>query len=226
LILSGEIVINGKSVRTLGTQIDPAHDEIKVRGERVHAVNIPTYVMLNKPAGYVTTASDEKGRPTVLKLVRIPVRLFAVGRLDRDSEGLLLLTNDGDLSYRLMHPRYKVPKVYRVILDRAAAPGVRSSFRRGIKIDNFMPAKGELKFLDRDRRFCEVTITTGRNRQVRRMFEALGYRVKNLQRVRLGPLALGVLRPGVWRYLNNKEIAQLKQAVKPIRAVSRVDGDS
>ncbi|MGH7494164.1 MAG: pseudouridine synthase [bacterium] len=216
LILSGDIAINGRTVRTLGAQIEPARDKIKVRGESVRAVDITTYVMLNKPAGYITTASDEKGRPTVLQLVRTPVRLFPVGRLDRDSEGLLLLTNDGELAYRLMHPRYKVPKVYRVVLDREVAPGVISSFRRGVKIDAFKPARGELRFLDRDRRFCEMTILTGRNRQVRRMFEALGYRVRNLQRVGVGPLALGGLRPGAWRYLNKKEMAQLKQAVSPV----------
>jgi pseudouridine synthase len=115
-----------------------------------------------------------------------------------------------------MHPRYKVPKVYRVILDRAATPAVVASFRRGVKIDASNPARGELRFLDRDRRFCEMTILTGRNRQVRRMFEALGYRVRNLQRIGVGPLALGALRTGAWRYLNKKEIAQLKQAVSPV----------
>jgi pseudouridine synthase len=221
LILSGAVAINGKVVRTLGTQIDPAGDEIKVRGARVRAVDIPTYVMLNKPAGYVTTTSDEKGRAAVLQLVRTPIRLFPVGRLDRDSEGLLLLTNDGELAHRLMHPRYKAPKVYRVILQQAAPPGVIASFRRGVKIDAFKPAKGELRFLPGNRRFCEVTIVEGRNRQVRRMFEALGCRVKNLQRIRLGPLALGSLPVGAWRYLNRKEIAQLKQAV-----VGRADGNS
>ncbi len=224
LISSGEVALNGKIMRTLGAQIDPGRDEIKVRGERVRAVDLPTYVMLNKPAGYVTTASDERGRATVLQLVRTPVRLFPVGRLDRDSEGLLLLTNDGELAFHLMHPRYKVPKVYRVLLHQAAAPNVIKKFLEGIKIDEFRPAQGELKFLKGDRCLGEVTILEGRNRQVRRMFEALGCRVKNLQRIRLGPLALGGLRLGDWRYLNEKEITQLQQAVRPLRAVTPSGG--
>lgn len=217
LIVSGEVAINGKIVRTLGAQIDPGSCEVRVRGELVRAVDIATYVALNKPAGYVTTAQDEKGRPTVFHLVRTPIRLFAVGRLDRDSEGLLLLTNDGELAYRLMHPRYQVPKTYRVVLDRAAAPDTPARFRRGVKIDAFKPATGELKFSKGDRRFCEVTITTGRNRQVRRMFEALGYRVEKLQRIRLGPLSLGALRRGEWRYLEQREIAALDRAVSPAK---------
>ncbi len=226
LILSGEVAVNGKVVRTLGVQVEPERDEIKVRGERMRAVDILSYVMLNKPAGYVTTASDEKGRSTVLNLVRTPVRLFPVGRLDRDSEGLLLLTNDGELAYRLTHPRYKVPKVYRVLVHRAVVPDAIKSFRQGVKLDAFRPAQGELRISTSDRRFCEVTITEGRNRQVRRMFEALGYRVKKLERICLGPLRLGNLAPGKWRYLTSKEIAQLEQAVKPLRMVSRVDGNS
>ena len=218
--------MNGKVVRTLGVQVEPGRDEIKVRGERVRAVDILIYVMLNKPAGYVTTASDEKGRPTVFNLVRTPVRLFPVGRLDRESEGLLLLTNDGELAYRLTHPRYKVPKVYRALLDRAAAPGAVKSFREGVKIDALKPARGELRLSPGDRRFCEVTIVEGRNRQVRRMFDALGYRVKKLERLSLGPLRLGDLAQGRWRYLTGKEIAQLEQAAKPLRVVGRADGNS
>jgi len=220
MILAGAVACNGEIVRTRGTQIDPARDDVRVNGERVRRAEILTYVMLNKPPGYITTARDEKDRATVLNLVRTPIRLFPVGRLDRDTEGLLLMTNDGELAFRLTHPRYKVPKLYRVLLRQAAAPSLVASFRRGVRIDALRPAKGELRFVAGDRRRCEVTIHEGRNRQVRRMFEALGLRVLQLQRLRLGPLALGTLALGAWRYLTDKEIAQLKQAV------SQVDGDS
>lgn len=215
LIETGEVQINGKTVRTLGVQIDPEHDAVRVRGNSVGSNYTRTYVLLNKPAGFVTTAKDEKERPTVLSLVRTPLRLFPVGRLDLDSEGLLLLTNDGDLSHRLMHPRYKIPKVYRVLLKQPAEESVARRFERGVKIEEEgKPVRGELRFTHpRDRSLCEVTIWEGRNRQVRRMFAKCGCRVNALQRVQMGPLRLGKLQLGAWRYLTDDEIERLFAAV-------------
>jgi len=215
LIIRGEVKINGKSVRDLATQVDLTRDEVAVRGDRVRPANVPIYIMLNKPAGYVTTAKDEAGRQTVLALVKHPMRIFPVGRLDRDSEGLLLLTNDGELAYRLTHPRFKVAKVYRVRLEEALRPAAAQSFRDGVMIDETHRVRGELNFPNaNDPRLCEVTIFEGRNRQVRKMFAALGNRVKGLQRYQVGSLKLGNLKLGAWRYLTDKEIHFLQQAVK------------
>jgi pseudouridine synthase len=214
LITRGEVKINGKGARDLATQVDLHRDEVAVRGESVRPVALPTYIMLNKPAGYVTTAKDEAGRPTIFSLVNHPVRVFPVGRLDQDSEGLLILTNDGELTYRLTHPRFKAPKVYRVLLNEVLRPAAAKDFREGVVIDEKHRVRGELRFPNaNDRRLCEATIFEGRNRQVRKMFAALGYRVKTLQRIQIGPLRLGKLKLGAWRYLTDKEINRLKEEV-------------
>ncbi|MGH7595100.1 MAG: pseudouridine synthase [bacterium] len=214
LITRGEVRINGEIVRNLATQVDSRRDEVVVRGERMRALTVPTHIMLNKPAGYITTAQDEAGRKTVFELVNHPVRIFPVGRLDRDSEGLLLLTNDGELAYRLTQARFKVPKVYQVWVDKGLRPAVVSQFRDGILIDEMHRVRGELRFIkSNESRFCEVTIWEGRNRQVRKMFAALGYRVKALQRTQIGPLMLGKLKLGTWRYLTDREVEQLKETV-------------
>ncbi len=213
-ITRGEVRINGEIVRNLATQVDAGRDEVVVRGERVRAVTVPMHIMLNKPVGYITTAEDEAGRKTIFELVKHPVRIFPVGRLDRDSEGLLLLTNDGELAYRLTQARFKVPKVYQVWLDKGLRPTVASQFREGILIEETHRVRGELRLpKSNESRFCEVTIWEGRNRQVRKMFAALGYRVKALQRTQIGPLTLGNLKSGAWRYLTDKEIKILKEAV-------------
>jgi 23S rRNA pseudouridine2605 synthase len=214
LITEGLVKIDGQTIRSLATQVDPRHDEVSVRGETVRPVIMPTYVMLNKPVGYLTTAKDEAGRPTIFELVNPPVRVFPVGRLDRDSEGLLLLTNDGELANRLMHPRFKVPKVYRVWLNMPLRSEAAQRFRKGVLIDKTYQVRGELRFPTAgENRLCEVTIFEGRNRQVRKMFAALGYRVKALQRIQIGPLTLGKLKIGAWRYLSENEIKLLTKAV-------------
>jgi len=219
LITRGEVKINGQRVRELATQVDLRRDDVVVRGESVRPVTVPTYIMLNKPAGYVTTAKDEAGRRTVFDLVKQPMRVFPVGRLDQESEGLLLLTNDGELTYRLTHPRFKVSKVYRVLLNEVLRTPEVQRFRDGVMIDETHRVRGELSFPNlKDQRLCEVTIFEGRNRQVRKMFAALGYRVKALQRIQIGPLLLGKLKLGTWRYLTDKEIKVLKAAVKLIDA--------
>jgi 23S rRNA pseudouridine2605 synthase len=214
LITRGEVRINGEIVRNLATQVDSSRDEVIVRGEHVRAVTVPTHIMLNKPIGYVTTAKDEAGRKTIFELVNHPVRIFPVGRLDRDSEGLLLLTNDGELAYRLTQARFKVPKVYQVWLDKGLRSAVVSQFRDGVLIDDVHRVRGVLRFpKPSESRFCEVTIWEGRNRQVRKMFAVLGYRVKALQRTQIGPLLLGKLKLGAWRYLTDREVEQLKETV-------------
>jgi len=214
LITRGEVKINGKTVRDLATRVQVHADQVVVRGNVVSAVTVPTYIMLHKPAGYVTTAKDEARRKTVLMLVQQPVRVFPVGRLDLDSEGLLLLMNDGEIANRLTHPRFKVAKVYRVLLNDPLRPAAVKQFQQGVVIDETHRVHGELRFpKTNDPRLCDVTIWEGRNRQVRKMFAALGYRVKALQRLQVGPLLLGKLKIGTWRYLTDKEIKLLKEAV-------------
>ncbi|MDZ7361645.1 MAG: rRNA pseudouridine synthase [candidate division KSB1 bacterium] len=214
LITRGEVKINGKNVHDLATRVDLLCDEVVVQGESVRPVNTLVYLMLNKPAGYVTTVKDEGSRQTIFALVKLPVRVFPVGRLDLDSEGLLLLTNDGELTYRLTHPRFKVPKVYHVLLNKPLQPTAVQLFHEGVIIDETCRVQGELRFTNvNDHRRCEVTIFEGRNRQIRKMFAALGYRVKGLQRIQIGPLLLGKLKLGAWRYLTEKEIQLLKAAV-------------
>lgn len=206
--------INGRQVTELATQVDPHRDRVRVRGEEVQRSEVMTYIAVNKPAGYITTARDEQMRPTIFELVHTPVRVFPVGRLDRDSEGLLLLTNDGDLAFRLSHPSSKLPRVYRVLLKTPLSEDQDRRFRRGVRIDEGRPALGQIRFpFPAERQICEVTIHEGRNRQVRKMFAALGCRVKGLQRVAIGPLALGRLNIGAWRYLTPREVEELKEGV-------------
>jgi 23S rRNA pseudouridine2605 synthase len=215
MIANGEVEVNGRRIDRLGVQIDPRADRVRVGGNEVRPETIMMYVALNKPAGYVTTARDEKGRNTILDLVKMPVRVYPVGRLDRDSEGLLLLTNDGELAFKLTHPRYKVARVYRVLLNARLREEHARQFRQGVRISASELVSGKLLFpYPGQRDICEVTIHAGRNRQVRRMFAALGYRAKGLQRVSIGPLQLGRLKIGAWRYLMPREVRQLQDAVK------------
>lgn len=213
-IKSGEVRVNGAQIRSPAFLITPDSDSILFRGNPVGNQEYTTYIALNKPAGYITTAKDEKGRNTVFKLVSMPQRAFPVGRLDRDSNGLLLLTNDGELAHRLMHPRYKVKKQYLVHLNRKAGREVKKAFREGVLIDGKYNVTAEVRFPNKsDTKTCEVTISEGKNRQIRKMFARLGYRVAALQRLAIGPLRLGKLKSGSWRYLTDNEINALKKAV-------------
>ncbi len=214
LIASGQVRVNGKSIKDPAFPIHPRADEILVQGNPVVAEVVPTYILLNKPAGYVTTVRDEKGRSTIYKFIRTPEKVFPVGRLDKDSEGLLLLTNDGELAHRLTHPRYKIEKTYFVLLQRSMNAEQEAKFRQGVRIDRRGVARGRLSFpMPHNRKACLVTIQEGRNRQIRKMFAALKLRVVYLQRIQLGPIQLGKLRPGAWRYLTPKEVQSLKDMV-------------
>jgi len=236
LIASGLVSVNGQTVTELGTKADPEHDHIKVNGKLLKAPERHVYVLLHKPKGYVTTVSDPEGRPTVLDLVRgIGVRVYPVGRLDYLSEGLLLLTNDGELAQRLMHASSHVPKTYLVKVSGKPSDDEIEKLRGGIKLPaERSPLKAPVGKLrdERQRRrsaavqtgpvrikllreaanpWYEVTLVEGRNRQIRRMFEEIGHHVEKIKRVRYGPLQLDV-EPGKFRHLTAKEIEQLKSA--------------
>lgn len=222
MIAQGLVQVNGITVREMGTSVSEG-DEVRVRGEVVKPEGEKRYVLYYKPIGEVTTAMDPQGRPTVLDHFRdYPVRLYPVGRLDFDSEGLLLLTNDGDLTARLTHPSYEVDKAYIARVTGDIAQEDLRRLRSGILLDDRMTAPAGARVLRRDAAFSDllITIHEGRNRQVRRMVEALGRRVLRLKRVGYGPLQLGQMQRGQWRELTADEVRALRDsaAVQPKNA--------
>ena len=210
----GRVRVNGETAM-IGQRADSARDEITVDGVPIARVEQKRYLMLNKPRGYVCTLSDEKGRPTVAELVKdCGARVYPVGRLDRDSEGLLLFTNDGDLAQRLLHPRHEVDKVYLARVTGNPSNDALDRLRRGVYMegDERRTYPAQVRVVRDESLFSDilVTIHEGRNRQVRRMFDSVGHKVLLLRRVRFGPLDLGDLRRGEWRELSAEEIAKLK----------------
>ena len=211
LITAGIVTVNG-AVAALGDCADPDVDEILVGGKSLPGKTEYVYILLNKPRGYVTTLSDEKGRPNAAQLVEdCGVRVYPVGRLDMDSEGLLLFTNDGDFANTLMHPKHEVKKTYDVWV-RGYVPGAEVRLSRPITLDGYTIRKPVVKLLraEGDKARFQVTIHEGRNRQVRRMCQAAGMTVSRLRRIREGSLRLGDLPLGKWRYLTEEEIQSLK----------------
>ena len=212
-ILEGRVTVNGNTAE-LGQRADPERDEIRVDGKLLGGREKCVYLLLNKPRGYVTTLSDEKGRKNVADLVReCGVRVYPVGRLDLDSEGLLLMTNDGDLMQRLLHPSHEVNKTYHVsVYGAVAGCAKRLSALRDLEGEPICPAQVEVLRQTGQTAELAVTIHEGKNRQVRRMCAACGLNVKRLRRVREHTLELGDLAPGAWRYLTQAEVETLKQA--------------
>lgn len=212
LISQGKVTVNGYVAR-LGDKADLEYDDVICDGVHLNSQSKKLYVMLNKPKGYVTTMSDEKGRPVVSDLVKdAGERLYPVGRLDYNSEGLLLLTNDGEFANRMMHPSHEVTKTYRVHVAGEGIAHKISSLEKPLKIDGTMtrPAKAELLEDRGNNAEIRVTISEGKNRQVRRLCEAAGLKVKSLTRIAEGPLSLGALKTGAWRYLTQEELNKLK----------------
>ena len=216
LIAQGKVKVNGKVVTEMGCKIDPKKDEVTYLDKKIDTKETKmVYIMLNKPVGYVTTAKEQFGRPAVVDLVRgVNERIFPVGRLDYDTSGLLLLTNDGDLTYKLTHPKHDVDKTYIAKLYGIPDEGALQKFRRGVTIDGVKtkPAKIQIIEKDKDGRFCtaEIIIHEGRNRQVRRMLDSVGANVMSLKRISVGSLTLGNLPEGKWRRLSDAEINKLR----------------
>lgn len=211
LVLDGRVKKNGRLIKELATEIDPACDAVAVDGQTVTTATRRVYLMLNKPKGYVCTTSDEKGRKTVLELLHGKYdryRLFPVGRLDYDTEGLLLITNDGDTANRITHPRNEVPKTYIAKIEGAVEESDLDKIRRGVILDGVKTKNCRVKLLEFSDNISrlEVVITEGRNRQVRRMFESINREVILLKRTAVGELKLGGLYRGEYRELNEKEI--------------------
>ena len=211
MIQNGQVTVNG-SVASLGDSADPETDEIRLNGQLLPGEQQSVYILLNKPRGYVTTLSDEKGRPNAAQLVAdCGVRVYPVGRLDMDSEGLLLFTNDGAFANALTHRKKEVEKVYEVWVS-GYYPGGEETLSRPIVLDGYRirPPKVTLLSVNGEKAKLRVTIHEGRNRQIRRMCEAAGMRCTRLKRIREGSLRLGDLPSGTWRYLTAEEIAELK----------------
>ncbi|WP_322814419.1 pseudouridine synthase [Chloroflexus sp.] len=212
LIAAGRVMVNGRVVVVPGTRVDLDHDEVLVDGQPLQMPTKRTYIMLHKPAGVVSTAEDTHGRLTVLDLVNVPARVFPVGRLDMDSEGLILLTDDGELAYALTHPSFEVEKEYRVLFDRALSSEALRSWRNGVLLEGEMtaPAWVELIGTAPEGVWARIVLREGRKRQIRAVAKLLGYEVRRLIRVREGDLVLGDLPPRAWRYLTDEEVAALR----------------
>jgi 23S rRNA pseudouridine2605 synthase len=204
-------------VTELGTKVDPGHDEIRVDGQLLPKQSErPIYIMLNKPRNVLSAASDDRGRQTVLDLVDTVERIYPVGRLDLPSEGLILLTNDGQLTQKLTHPRHGIEKEYHVLVTGKPTIQALIRWRNGeVEIGGRLATRAVVERLkvEGERTWLKVVLTEGRKRQIRETAKALGYPVKSLKRVRIGPLRLGNLKVGQWRYLNPTEIDRLKKAV-------------
>ena len=225
LIVDGRVTVNGRTVRELGARAYPARDDVRVDGRRVARQERFRYLLVHKPAGYVTTRQDPQRRPTVLDLIPgVREYVYPVGRLDYDSEGLLLLTNDGRLASVLTHPRHAVPRVYEVVVRGLPTPIQLRRLANGITLDGQRTAPAEVRLVPRrgtghdriryPRTRVRVTLREGRNRQVRRMFDAIGHPVYRLRRTRLGPLALRGLKPGDARELTVAEVKALHRAAR------------
>ena len=209
-IAAGHVKINGE-IAKIGDSVDPERDIVEYRGKRIlpRATDVRHYIMLNKPRGFVTTAKDEKGRKTVVDLTRsIGTRVYPVGRLDMDSEGLLLLTDDGEFANHLTHPRHEIPKIYHVTLSAPPTTAQLASLSSPMELDGYALQPVKIRRLSEDT--IEMHLYEGRNRQIRRMCESVGLRVSRLRRVAIGTLLLGELPVGKWRYLTDKEVNMLR----------------
>ncbi len=213
LIVQGKVTVNGAVLDEPGYDVKPG-DTVFVNGELIEDTAAPLYYVMNKPIGVITSVSDERGRTTVLDLMPdVEERIFPVGRLDYNTSGLLFLTNDGQFAYRLTHPRHQVPKTYRVrVAGNIGKPRI-DRLRRGVDIGGFVTSPAEVNVISwtRHSMILEITIHEGKNRQVRRMFEAIGYPVQELERISVGNIKLGRLRPGQYRKLNPGEVDYLKR---------------
>lgn len=205
-ILAGDVRVNGKVARVLGTKVDPKKDRVEFRGKPIIKSSRHVYIALHKPPGYVTSCKQPQER-IVTSLIDIPERIFPVGRLDKESEGLLLLTNDGRLHHRLSHPSFDHGKVYRVTVTRGITDDALKQLSRGVDLDGTRTRPAKVRRIS-EKQF-RITLQEGRNRQIRRMVGKVGHRVKRLQRVRVANIRLGKLKPGHWRNLSDEEKTDL-----------------
>lgn len=212
MIEAGRVALNGTIVRDLGMKIRPGTDQVFVDGAQAVMVKEPQYLVLNKPKDTITTLSDEKGRRTVMDLVKSRGRVYPIGRLDRNTTGVLLFTSDGSFAHQLMHPRFRIPKSYRVRCDKPVTRDHLARLRAGVRLTDGVTAPADVRSLPAGKGTeIGITIHEGRNRQVRRMFELLGYEVKSLDRVAYGPITYEGMVRGSVRKLTTREIRALRR---------------
>ncbi|HRS22005.1 MAG TPA: pseudouridine synthase [Clostridia bacterium] len=214
MIYAGKVKVNGRLVTEPGLKIDKDRDVIEVDGNIIKSPEKKIYILLNKPSGYITSVKDQFGRPTVLDLLKgISSRVFPIGRLDYDTEGLLILSNDGELTYRITHPKHSIDKTYRALVRGEVKGEDIKIFERGMAIEDYItaPAKMEIVRYSKGNSVIDITIHEGRNRQVRKMCSAIGHEVIRLRRIKIGDIGLGGLKTGEWRYLKDSEIRYLKE---------------
>ena len=215
LIISGRVTINGELITELSTTVDETKDIVEVDGVAINQEEKKVYILLNKPEGYITTVKDQFDRPSVLDILKdVDERVYPVGRLDYETSGLLILTNDGDLTYKLTHPKHEVEKTYLAMVNGIITPEEKRRFENGLQIEDYTTAKAKLKIVkvneEKNYSVCKITIHEGRNRQVRKMCKAINHPVLRLKRVAMGKITLNDCNPGEYRHLTEEEVNYLK----------------
>lgn len=216
LIRAGRVEVNGKRIQSLGVLVNENKDQVEIDGVTIKFKKDFVYLLLNKPKGFLTTLRDDFKRPVVTDLIQgIKERIFPVGRLDYDTQGVLLLTSDGDLAYRLTHPRFQVPKVYKVEVKGEVRERGIKDLKKGIKLEDGSLAKGEVKILkkENERTTLRLKLNEGRKREAKRIFKALGYKVEQLERLNFAGITTRGLKKGEWRYLFPTEVSKLKKMI-------------
>lgn len=208
IILEGKVKVNGVLVTELGIKVNPLDDIIEYNGKIITKEEKKVYIMLNKPEGYISSVKDEKGRATILDIVKVEERVYPIGRLDYDSSGLLLLTNDGEIYNKIIHPREELTKKYIAVVKGEVTNKDIEAFKKGVDIGGYITAPAELRIIsyDRDISTIEVGIHEGKNRQIRKMCAAINHEVLSLKRISIGELKLGYLKRGEWRELKQEEV--------------------
>ena len=223
MVLEGRVTVNGKVIDTLGFKADPLKDHIKVNGKRLVRFEPNVTLLLNKPRGYLSTARDPEERPTVMHFLKgVKQRIYPVGRLDIDAEGLLLLTNDGDLAYLLSHPRYSVPRTYLAKVSGVPEERDLNRLKRGVSLEDGKAKATSVSILRLSEKnsWIRIMVTEGRNHLVKRMLFAIGHSFLKLKRIEFGPLRLGTLSPGQFRYVTSEELSRLKKYAEDLRRKS------
>jgi len=213
LILQGKVKVNGKVVNELGSKVNTDRDKVEFNGKIIKATKKKVYILLNKPEGYISASKDQFDNQSVLKLIDIKERIFPVGRLDKDTTGALILTNDGDFSYRLSHPKHEVNKVYIAEVKGCPTASEMQAFMKGIIIDGKKTYPAKIRILKETKKnsIVEIIIHEGRNRQVKKMCKEIGHEVISLQRYAIDTITIDKLPEGKWRYLTDKEVEKLKR---------------